>query len=428
MNTQALFVGIDLGTSGCRAVAMDQTLAPVAATATTLPPPQRQAERCEQDAELWWQAVETVLSELVTHIDPAAIRALAVDGTSGSLLLCDAEGMPLAPALLYNDARAREEADRIAAAAPPASGAHGASASLAKLLYLQARLDCSRARYALHQAEWIAARLTGRYGMGDENNCLKLGYDIEARRWPDWLERLAVERRWLPAVVAPGTPLGPPAPAVRRRFGLTADCRVLAGTTDGVAAFLATGAARIGEAVTSLGSTLVLKIISPRPVFAPRYGVYSHRLGKHWLAGGASNSGGAVLRQHFSQEALDALTPQLAPNHPTGLDYYPLPAPGERFPRCDPNLPPRLTPRPAEPLRFFQGMLEGMTRIEAEGYRLLAALGAPAPVSVRTLGGGAGNAAWRQLRARALQVPQLPPRYGEAAYGTALLAAGRLPS
>ena len=80
--------------------------------------------------------------------------------------------------------------------------------------------------------------------------------------------------------------------------------------------------------MTSLGSTLVLKLVSDRPVFSPAHGVYSHRLGDLWLTGGASNSGGAVLAQYFSADELRALTPLLKPDVPTGLDYYPLPGHG----------------------------------------------------------------------------------------------------
>lgn len=425
MNLAPLFVGIDIGTSGCRAMAIDQDLEIIASAELALPPPQHHGAGSEQDAEIWWRAVCEVLSDLTGRINPAAIHAIAVDGTSGSIVLSDEDGVPVAPGLLYNDARAHEEASRIARVAPPASGAHGASSGLAKLLYLQSQPESRRARYALNQAEWISARLSGRYGVGDENNCLKLGYNVLARRWPDWLGELGINRAWLPQVVAPGTALGTAAPAIRRHFNLAARCQVMAGTTDSIAAFLATGAAQEGEAVTSLGSSLVLKIISKRPIFAPQFGIYSHRLGECWLAGGASNSGGAVLRRHFQQSELDALTPQLNPEHPTGLDYYPLLVPGERFPIYDPQLPPRLTPRPQEPVRFFQGMLEGIARIEATGYRLLAAIGAPSPVSVRTVGGGTRNLAWTRIRARELQVPMIAPRHTEAAYGAALLAAGR---
>ncbi|TGR93377.1 carbohydrate kinase, partial [Mesorhizobium sp. M2E.F.Ca.ET.209.01.1.1] len=82
-------------------------------------------------------------------------------------------------------------------------------------------------------------------------------------------------------------------------FGLPRDVVVVAGTTDGCASFLATGATAAGDGVTALGSSLTIKILSDRPISAPRFGIYSHRLGDTWLAGGASNSGGKVLAQHF---------------------------------------------------------------------------------------------------------------------------------
>lgn len=427
MQNSSLSLGIDLGTSGCRIVVIDATLTPVASAEVSLPPPQRNDNRSEQDAMIWWEAVQQVMVELGRRIDPGDIKAIAVDGTSGSIVLCDEHGQPVLPGLLYNDGRAQAESARIARIAPPDSGAHGATSGLAKLLYLQTHADCRQVCHVLNQAEWIAARLTGKYNLGDENNCLKLGYDVQTRCWPHWLDSLGINRNWLPEVVAPGTPLGSILPALQTEWGLRPDCQVVAGTTDSVAAFLATGARQTGEAVTSLGSTLVLKILSAHPVFSPVHGVYSHRLGRWWLAGGASNSGGAVLRQYFSQTELDALTPQLDPDHPTGLDYYPLLSAGERFPVQDPDFAPRLTPRPRQALSFFQGMLEGMAHIEAAGYRLLAELGAPYPVSIRSVGGGARNTAWTRIRERELKAPMIAPAHSEACYGAALLAAGMIP-
>lgn len=417
-----LFVGIDLGTSGCRAVAIDRQGTEHAASAVALPTPLRRGPQVEQDPRLWREGIGHILEALLAQIPREHVRAIAVDGTSATLLLADGAGAPVGSALLYNDARATAEAEEIARAAPRESGAHGATSALAKLLYLQRQGQANSARYALHQADWIAGMLTGRYGISDENNCLKLGYDAVARRWPQWLERLALRRELLPDVVPPGNDLGVLDPKIRARFGLPASCRVVAGTTDSTAACLATGARAPGEAVTSLGSTLVLKVVSPAPLFAPEYGVYSHRLGDLWLAGGASNSGGAVLLQHFTREELDALTPSLRPDRSTGLDYYPLPAPGERFPVNDPQLAPRLDPRPESDAVFLQGLLEGMARIEQRAYRLLEKLGAPYPRIVHSTGGGARNEAWRRIREHMLGVPVVIAEHEDAAYGTALLA------
>ncbi len=358
---------------------------------------------------------------------------MAVDGTSGTILLADINGNPTTPALMYNDARALEQSRRIAAIAPRDSGAHGATSSLAKLLWLLEHYPDQPHAHALHQADWIAGKLVGHFGFSDENNCLKLGYDPVKREWPAWMKALVPEYL-LPTVYVPGEKIPPSPPFAKGGTGMPTDTltppfakggaggiSLRAGTTDSIAAFIATGASELGDAVTSLGSTIALKIISDKPIFAPEFGIYSHRLGDKWLAGGASNSGGAVLLQHFSREELDRLTPQLRPDIPTGLDYYPLTKPGERFPHADPQLPPRLTPRPTDEVQFLQAMLEGMSRIELEGWQRLHELGAPYPKTLRTVGGGSRNPAWMQMRARLIGAPMLASKHDEAAFGAALL-------
>ena len=115
----------------------------------------------------------------------------------------------------------------------------------------------------------------------------------------------------------------------------------------------------------------------------------------------------------------------MSPGHATGLDYYPLLRPGERFPFNDPAMAPRIEPRPASEIEFLQGLLEGIAAIEAEGYRRLAELGCPYPGRILSIGGGAMNEAWRRIREARLGVPVMKARHQEAAYGAALIAAGR---
>ncbi len=256
--------------------------------------------------------------------------------------------------------------------------------------------------------------------ISDENNALKTGYDLTTASWPDWLEIAGMDRRLLPSVVRAGVAIGRIGKA-GIALGLSKNTSVHAGTTDGCAAFLATGAHQIGDAVTSLGSTLVLKIASDHPVNAPQFGIYSHRVGNLWLAGGASNTGGAVIRSLFGDAQLEDLTRKINVNCPTGLDYYPLLRPGERFPINDPHYAPRLEPRPVDDAVFFQGVLEGIAAIEELGYRQLANLGAPQLRSVRSVGGGARNLRWREIRQRKLGVPFLDPLSEAAAAGAAAM-------
>jgi sugar (pentulose or hexulose) kinase len=389
--TRAL--GIDVGTSGVRAAIVDASKTVVAYAAEPFAP------GSARNPKAWVAAVEAAIARL----DLAGVEAVAIDGTSGTLVAVDAQGAPLAEGSMYNDEAAPDDRAEAARAAPD----HASPTSpLARALGLRRRLDPSK---ILHQTDFIAFRLFGE-AFTDENNALKTGYDPVARRWRGFIAALGLEGL-LPKVLPAGAVAG-------WRDGR----RIVAGTTDGCAAFLAAGAAEIGEGVTSLGSTIVLKLLLDRPVDDAKTGVYSHRIGDLWLAGGSSNSGGAVLAHYFQPAELETLTARVDPSRPTGLAYYPLLKKGERFPVSDAERAPRLTPRPADDALFLQGMLEAMAGIEAEGYAKLARLSGCNLRSLRAVGGGARNPAWTRLRAARIAAPFLPPLSEHAAVGAALLA------
>jgi len=425
--TVDLYLGIDIGTSGIRGCCIDDHGEEIAShtigfeTATML------EGRNEQDPHGWLKQLDILLCTVRDNLSQldAQIIAISVDGTSGTLIACDRDGRPLSPALMYNDQQAKPQAEQIARFAPAESAVHGASSSLAKAMLLLDRFP--RTARLCHQADWLSAHLSGRFDISDENNCLKLGYDSIENCWPSWLsESTGLAPELFPEVVPAGTVTGPVKHEYIDRYALSPACVVVAGTTDSNAAVLAAtgpgGANEIGDAVTSLGSTLAIKLFTSKPLFAPQYGIYSHHLNGHWLVGGASNTGGAVLLQHFSTEQLDSMTAQLDPDNDTGLDYYPLPATGERFPVCDPDKQSKITPRPDNDIEFFQGLLEGMARIEADAYDKLAELGADRPKRIFTAGGGNRNDAWMRIRERITGVPVVKAEHSEASYGTALLA------
>lgn len=420
--TAPAFIGIDLGTSGCRILAIDRQKQILFEATRPFPPPHRGHNgESEQDPTLWWHAVQELLVELGEGLITHQPRAIAVDGTSATLLLCDTSGRPLSPGLMYDDNRAARFTRIIATKAPPESAVHSANSSLAKALYLAESLDDGQPKHLLHQADWITGSLCGKFGISDENNCLKLGYDSTTRSWPEWITGLGLPSEWLPKVVAPGTPIGTMNNELAEQCHLPQGIQLVAGTTDSTAAVLATGIHNPGQAVTSLGSTLVLKILSERPLFAPEYGIYSQRLGNLWLVGGASNSGGGVLANLFDPDEIEALTLQLIPEQPTGLNYYPLSKPGERFPINDPGLEPRFTFPPNNRQEFFQAILEGMSKIEQLGYQRLVELGTPMPTEIISIGGGAKNMGWRAIRERTIGIPVCIAEHQQAAFGSALL-------
>ncbi len=407
------YLGIDFGTSGARAVVIDD--------ASTIRAEVEQ--RFELVAPEYWAAMwQKALFNLIARLPRlrAEIKAIAINGTSSTVILCDQLGNVLNTPLLYNDGRGVEVLGKLQAIAPANNIVLSATSSLAKLLWMSKQPFFNQGRYLLHQADYLAYLLHGKLGISEYHNALKLGYDVEKLAYPAWLTNLAV-MPLLPQVLAPGTPIGEVIPAIAQTLGLRNDCLVCAGTTDSIAAFLASGAKNPGEAVTSLGSTLVLKLLSRTRVENAELGIYSHRLGDLWLTGGASNTGGAVLRHFFSEAELASLSSQIEP-HTSNLDYYPLLKMGDRFPINDPLLPPRLEPRPDSDVEFLHGLLESMARIEAKGYELLQQLGADKLTCVYTAGGGAKNIVWTNIRGFYLQVPMLSPIHTAAAYGTALLA------
>ncbi len=412
-------LGVDFGTSGARAC----LIAVHAGKVTIEAMPRIDFAALDEDklAASWRE----VLFDLIAAL-PLGLRqhlgSIAIDGTSATVLACNAARQPLHAPLMYHDARGQALVAKIAAVAGATHTVSSATSSLAKALWLHDQLQRSEDILFLHQADWLAALLHGRAAVSDYHNALKMGFPPGGQHWPAWMTQL-IPLSSLPRVQAPGQVIAPVSDAIKTRFNLPADCTVISGTTDSMAAFLASGAHRLGDAVTSLGSTLVLKQISAQRIDDARLGVYSHWFGTHWLVGGASNAGGAVLRQFFSSEELRELSAQIDPSQPSGLDYYPLLKPGERFPINDPMLPPRLTPRPHDNVHFLHGLLESLARIEAQGYAQLATLGAPALRRVLSSGGGAQNPTYSQLRASALGVPVLAAQQQEAAYGAALLAA-----
>jgi sugar (pentulose or hexulose) kinase len=454
------FLGIDFGTSGARAIALDRekTVHATARSDYSQVASEGQSTHPPSLPAIWRQALVQVIRQIPLEIRQR-LRAIALNGTSGTVLWCDEQGQPVVPPLLYNDDRGKSVLGILRAIAPANHVVLSSTSSLSKLLWWMCqalminpessdwddsdwdRLEAAKnegdrlpSGYFLHQADWLSFLLHGTLGITDYHNSLKLGFDVERLTYPEWMQRIPTGLT-LPTVVAPGTPIAPITSDWVSQFGIPESCQVCAGTTDSIAAFLASGADRPGEAVTSLGSTLVIKLLSTQRIEAAHYGIYSHRLdvghsgsetsassSVQWLVGGASNTGGAVLRQFFSDEDLQKLSDRLNPHQSTPLDYYPLCEPGERFPMNDPHFMPRLHPRPENDAEFLHGLLESMARIEAKGFELLAALGATPLRRVFTAGGGAKNEAWTIIRQRHLGVPVTTSAMTDAAYGTACLA------
>lgn len=416
-----LYLGLDFGTSGARAVVIDSNLRVKVQTKYIW-------ETTEENKlpHVWQKALFSLISNIPQEMR-RKIRAIAIDGTSATVLLCDGDGKPVTEALLYNDSRGVAMMNKLKSIAPSNHPVISVTSSLAKLLWLAENTSgLNQTYYFLHQADWLGFLLHGKLGVSDYNNVLKLGYDVGNLSYPDWLndfvKSLVGKNIQLPEVVTPGATVGIVTTQIVNNFDFSPECIVCGGTTDSIAAFIASGANTPGEAVTSLGSTLVLKLLSHTRVDNSKYGIYSHRFGDLWLVGGASNTGGAVLRHFFTDTELESFSRQIDPYAESGLDYYPLLQKGDRFPINNSELSPRLVPRPENPILFLHGLLEGIAKIELQGYKLLQALSAATLTRVYTAGGGAKNSTFTTIRGRCLGVPTMGAVHTDAAYGSAILA------
>lgn len=431
------YLGIDYGTSGARVTVIDEDSNIVEEHKTTYDP-----QLGGKASPIAWERSLKTLLEAVSAQSKENLQSIAIDGTSGTALIVDSTGSVLTPvAKMYNEPQPAAAQDAVRMIAPSMHTTLSANSTLAKAFafLMDAGVELSSACHVsekasealrlssnwtlMHQADYIGYLLHKQIGHSDWNNTLKLGFDPASERYPPWLVAAENVYRIVPKQVhAPGSPVSLIHPAVAEAFSVNKRCMVCAGTTDSIAAFLAAGVDRPGQAVTSLGSTMAIKLVSDREVNSSEYGVYSHRLPGTWLVGGASNTGGAVLRQIFTDDQLTELTARMDIDTPTNTDYVVLPAVGELFPVRDPDLAPRLEPRPEDDAVFLQGIFEAMSRTEATAYDLLEKLGATPVTEIKTAGGGARNEKWLALRRRAIGLEAISAAdHGEASYGAALL-------
>ncbi|XP_023641006.1 uncharacterized protein LOC17889870 isoform X1 [Capsella rubella] len=422
-NFEKLYLGMDFGTSGARFTVIDEEGGIRAEGKREYPP------FMKEESMDWASSWKSTLFSLLEDI-PITVRSLvssiSLDGTSATTLILNSEdGEVLCQPLLYNQS-CPDALPEVKSIAPANHTVCSGTSTLCKLVsWWNTEVPNRESAILLHQADWLLWLLHGKLGVSDYNNALKVGYDPESESYPSWLLSQPYSHL-LPMVQAPGTSIGILQESIRKQFGFPDDCIVCTGTTDSIAAFLAARATEPGKAVTSLGSTLAIKLLSTKRVDDARYGVYSHRLDDKWLVGGASNTGGAVLRQLFSDEQLEKLSQEINPMVASSLDYYPLQSSGERFPIADPNLAPRLLPRPESDVEYLHGILESIARIEnkmqGKGYNLLKELGATEAEEVFTAGGGAKNNKWIKIRQRVLGLPVKKAIQTEASYGASLLA------
>ena len=431
------YMGIDVGTQGVRCVISDAGGQLAAARSVGF-------ERLniaetpgwyEQSPAHWQAAAETAIADCVgllkdKGIAPEAVRAISIDGTSGTIVPLDTAHRPLMNGIMYNDPRARDQAKRVHAALSGQERklgyAFGASYSLPRVLWvMEARPDIyEKTTLFAHQADYVAGLLCGEYAVSDYSNALKTGYDLIDGRWPGEISAaLGFDAGRLPRIVRPGEAIAPVSKDAARRLGLSTSTMVTGGSTDGYASALAAGAVKPGDWASIIGTTFVLKGVTRDLVIDPSGSSYSHRLPTGaWLLGGAGNIGGRVLNGVANGRPFDALNAEAEALIPTGVRCYPLPGKGERFPFVDPDCEPfyigDLTGG-----RLYPAVMEGVAFTERLALERMQALGCAVGDAICAAGGACRSDLWLRIRASVLDRQIKVPAVVDAAMGSALLAA-----
>ncbi|MGB9185202.1 MAG: xylulokinase [Solirubrobacteraceae bacterium] len=420
-------VGIDVGTSGVKGVAIDEDGRVLAVAEENYALDTPRAGWAEQDPEDWWRASRSVLGRL--HDAAGRPRAIGLSGQMHGLVALDDRDQVIRPAILWNDQRSARECDEIEQALGfehliELTGNRALAGFTApKLLWLRHHEPESYgriARIALPK-DYVRLRLCGEHATDVADASGTLLFDVRNRGWSDQVVgALDLDPEWL-------------APALESSevSGHTADdVPVAAGGGDQAAGAVGVGADRPGPASVVLGSSGV--VFAALDEFAAdeqgRLHVFCHAVPGAWHAMGVMLSAAAALAWFRGAAGGGASYEDLVsgaagwPPGVEGLLFLPYLA-GERTPHADPDARGAFV---GLQLRHDTGaltraVLEGVAFGLRDSLDLLSELGAGVEVA-RVSGGGARSQLWLQIVASVLELPLERVAVDEgAAFGAALL-------
>ena len=361
----------------------------------------------------WINCCEKLIDDLPIEVK-INLDKLAISGTSGTLTALNLKGEPLGEAIPYDEA-CNEHKILLKTLTLEEEHLQTPYSSLAKAIKL---IDKYGTNILLrHQSDWITGWFLKDWTYGEEGNNLKLGWDLKKESWP----KSYLNTSWqqcLPKMIKSGQIIGKVHSGLAESFNLNKNLLLISGTTDSNASLIAAGLGK-EDGLSVLGTTIVVKKIIDYPI--KEKGITTHRVGKDWICGGASNAGCGILSKFFSDLEIKELSRQINTSKNTSLNLLPLNSKGERFPINNPNLEPILGPRPVSDSLYLQALFEGLATIELKGWQRLQELTGSFPKKIITVGGGAKNPQWRKIREKIINIPILSSKK-TTSFGTALLA------
>jgi xylulokinase len=441
--TKGYFLGIDVSTTGSKALLVDES-GRVVATATS--PHTLQTPKplwSEQDPREWWQASSAAIRSVLQQsgLDGESVAAVGLTGQMHGLVLLDGQGQVLRPAILWNDQRTQAQCDEIHRRLGRArfiqiTGNVALTGFTApKILWVQQNEPelYAQAQHVLLPKDFIRYKLTGEFAMDKADGAGTVLFDLNQRTWSaEVLAALGIPAGWMPATFEGPQFTGVVNSAAAAATGLKAGTPVAAGGGDQAAQAVGVGAVEPGVVALTVGTSGVVFATTPSALVEPegRLHAFCHAVPGMWHFMGVMLSAAGSLQWYRDTlapaESFDDLLREAGsvPPGSEGLQFLPYLS-GERTPHPDPLARAAwvgLTLRHGRG-HMTRALLEGVSFGLKDIFNLIQNAGLGAINQVRASGGGTKGALWRQILASVLEAELVTVNTSEgAAFGAALLA------
>lgn len=433
-----MFLGIDIGTSGVKAVLIDDADRLLAEATAPLEVQRPQPLWSEQDPEAWWSATTHVLDEIATQhrrLMPG-VRALGLSGQMLGVTLLDRADRPLRPALLWNDGRAAAEGEALEQAVSGFAGLVGCRAMpgfpAPKLLWL-ARHEAktfAQTRRILLTKDYVRLKLSGEAVTDLADGSATLLMDTRAGTWSEAIAgACGIATNALPRLVESGAISAAMWPEYCERWHLPRALPIAGGAGDNMCGAVGAGVVRRGQAFISLGTSGVYFVANDRFVPALSGGMHTHRhavpelFAQHGVVLSAASAlawiAGLLGKTRIDQFVAEIEAADLDPDSVPVFTPY---LGGERTPHNDPHASAALTDLrfATTPAHLGRAVLDGVALALGDCHDALLADQAPIE-DIALIGGGSRSRLWAEIIATVIgQTLRLP---ADAALGPALGAA-----
>lgn len=431
-----MYLGLDIGTSGVKAVLVDDEQSVVDQASASLSVSRPKPLWSEQDPQDWWQATDAAVQKLSGRARKA-VKAIGLSGQMHGATCLDATGEVIRPAILWNDGRSAKNCANMMTAMPGLTSISGNLAmpgfTAPKLAWMREHEadQFNRIAKVLLPKDYIRFRMSGDYASDLSDSAGTLWLDVKARKWSDALLSLTgLSDRQMPTLFEGNEATGTLSAAIAKRWAM-GRVPIAGGGGDNAAGAVGAGVTKPGDGFISLGTSGVVFLADDqfRPNTEGAVHTFCHALPGLWhqmsvILSAASAVDFVARVAGFETEAAlyDATAKAKTPGR--GVMFLPYLS-GERTPHNDPQAKGAFFGLTHEdtPLTMAQAALEGVAFALADGVDALRAGGASLD-TLSVIGGGSRSAWWGEIIASAMDLP-LTYRKASAvgpAYGAARLA------